>query len=227
MIFISENRPLTSEEQKVNAIAVREYLGKKGWTLQAICGFLGNTQAESRTNPGAWQGYKENLKLGYGIVQWTPATKFFEWADKAGMKRSHLETQLDRVIFELEKGLQFYKTKEYPMNFAEYTKSTDSPEHLAYVFLNNYERPGDRNQPHRQTNARTWYNYFIEREGKKLQGIVKGSNVNLRAGASVNDKVIGQLQAGQKLTVLEDAGSFLKVKVTTEVTAYISEKYVY
>lgn len=222
--YVSKNKPLSSEETLINAKYIKDYLSKKGWTLQAICGLMGNMQAESRINPGAWQGYKENLKLGYGLVQWTPATKYFEWADAAKLERSNIKSQLDRILFELAQGLQFYSSSAYKMTFKEYVKSTETPEKLAYVFLNNYERPGDRNQPHRQTYARAWYSYFSEQAEKS--GIVSGDNVNLRAGADMNSIVLGQLQKGTNVKVLGESGSFVKVEVTCKVVAFVHENYI-
>lgn len=40
-----------SDKQKINANNIKSFFILKGWTLQAICGMLGNMQAESQLNP--------------------------------------------------------------------------------------------------------------------------------------------------------------------------------
>lgn len=40
-----------TEKQKINANNIKSFFVLKGWTLQAICGMLGNMQAESTLNP--------------------------------------------------------------------------------------------------------------------------------------------------------------------------------
>ena len=40
-----------TEKQKINANNIKSFFILKGWTLQAICGMLGNMQAESQINP--------------------------------------------------------------------------------------------------------------------------------------------------------------------------------
>ena len=61
--------------QMCNAKYIRDFLLKKKWTLNAICGALGNIWQESRMNPGAWEVWR-NVSCGYGIVQWTPAVSY-------------------------------------------------------------------------------------------------------------------------------------------------------
>ena len=75
-----ESEPLSQSEMEVNATYIYSYLNDMGWTLNSISALLGNLQAESTINPGRWQN--ENVgsnSNGYGLVQWTPATKYFEW----------------------------------------------------------------------------------------------------------------------------------------------------
>ena len=42
---------LTLEQMKINAEYIAKSLLSSGWTLQAICGMLGNMQSESSINP--------------------------------------------------------------------------------------------------------------------------------------------------------------------------------
>ena len=163
--FYSANRYLTAAEMETNAKYIWNYLGRRGWSLNAVCGMLGNMETESTINPGIWQNLDEgNTSLGYGLVQWTPATKYLEWCTENGSEPSHMNTALRRIIYEVENSLQYYPTDSYPETFAEFKVSTKSPEYLALAFLANYERPADPNQPARGTQATAWYNVLKDME---------------------------------------------------------------
>jgi len=71
--------------------------------IEAICGLLGNIQAESWFNPGVWQRYDEKGghsiggRGGYGLVQWTNFNeKFLPWAKE---KREKAGTQKKTPLF--------------------------------------------------------------------------------------------------------------------------------
>lgn len=71
------NTPLTYDEMKVNATFIWNYLGGRGWTLDAVCGLLGNFQVESTINPNrvensAISRWPEWGNYGFGVAQWTP-----------------------------------------------------------------------------------------------------------------------------------------------------------
>lgn len=137
----SGNRLLTDEERKVNARYIYLYLTARGWTLNAIAGFLGNVEHESTINPGLWQSMNEgNLSGGYGLTQWTPASKYIDWCTENGLEKSEMDSALKRVEYELENGGQYYKTEAYPITFAEFSKSSQTPYYLACAFAWNYER---------------------------------------------------------------------------------------
>ena len=161
--IVKGNRYLTMDEMKINARYIYQYFTSKGWSLNAIAGMLGNIQTESTINPAIWQNLDEgNTSLGYGLVQWTPSTNVTNWLIANGYAVDDMAGQCARIIYELENKLQYYATESYPESFSEFSKSTKSPEYLAYAFLNNYERPADRVQPNRQTQARFWYDYLRE-----------------------------------------------------------------
>ena len=159
---ISKNAYLTEEEMKTNALYIYLYMKARGWTLNAIAGMLGNMEIESTINPGIWQNLEEyNLDLGFGLVQWTPATNYIEWATQNGYSYYDMDANLDRIIYELNNGLQWISTETYPMSFDEFTVSTESPSTLASIFLKNYERAGIEKETERQTSAEKWYAYLL------------------------------------------------------------------
>lgn len=157
---ISKNEYLTDAEMQNNAIYIYWYLSNRGWTLNAIAGMLGNMQTESTINPGIWESLTVNTSNGYGLVQWTPATKYLSWCEENGLEPSSMDSALKRIIYELENGLQYIATDSYPETFAEFAVSTKTPTYLAMAFLANYERPADPSQPIRGEQAEYWYTYL-------------------------------------------------------------------
>jgi hypothetical protein len=155
MTTYSGNRFLTNDEMTANAQYILDYLTSRGWTKNAVCGMLGNMQTESSINPGIWQGLQEgNTSGGFGLVQWTPATKYFTWCDARGLAYSDMDSNLARILYEVDNNLQYYSPSG---SFADFTKSTDTPYNLAMDFLAHYERPADPNQPNRGTQAEHWF----------------------------------------------------------------------
>ena len=159
MAVHSGNYYLSTSQMKDNAQYILDYLIAKGWTKNAICGMLGNMQRESTINPGIWQNLDEgNTSLGFGLVQWTPASKYINWCSSNGLEPSSMDSNLKRILWELENGEQYYSTDSYPESFSEFTKSTKSVTYLASAFLHNYERAGVSAESERQNNAQYWYN---------------------------------------------------------------------
>lgn len=145
--------------QTANAQYILNYLCSRGWTKNAVCAMLGNMQTESSINPGIWEGLNYgNYNGGYGLVQWTPAYKYTDWAVARGYGIGDINGQLERIIWEKDNGVQWYATSAYNMSFSEFAKSTGNVYDLALAFLANYERPYNPNQPARGTQAQHWYN---------------------------------------------------------------------
>lgn len=155
--WITGNFFLSRTQMENNARILAEYFLSQGWSLNAISAMLGNMQTESTINPGIWQSLKE-FRGGYGLVQWTPYTNYSDWAGDNWQNNGNLECE--RIIYEFKNGLQYYPTSDYPMTASEFMVSTETPEYLAQVFLNNYERPADRNQPQRSAQAREWFDFL-------------------------------------------------------------------
>lgn len=162
------SRYLTNDEMKNNA---KCFYGTMkilyGWTLNACCGALGNIESESGINPNMWEGLDKNYHPvqteGYGLVQWTPYTNITNWIaskGKTGQYQEYGDLQCEKLSEEVKDGSQWIPVASYPMSFEEFTKSTQSPEYLADVFLRNYERPANINQPIRGTQAKAWYDFL-------------------------------------------------------------------
>lgn len=163
----SSNDVLTKQEMLSNAKYFTEYCRIKypGWTREAIAAMLGNARCEGILNPCQWQyGGGKSRKLGFGLFQWTPATKYLNWV--TGVKidgktyiYKAMIPQIYRVYWEAENKQQWIKTSKYPITFKEFlTGSGYSTEYLAKAWLYNYERPA---KPAESEQTRVnWANYY-------------------------------------------------------------------
>lgn len=156
----NSSRSLTASQQRMNADYIYRYFTSKGWTVNAIAGILGNMQSESAINPGRWQSNNVgNMSGGYGLVQWTPATKYINWVGLLD-DPSTMDNNLARITYELEHNLQWISTSSYPLSFQEFTQSYDSAYNLGMAFVTNYERPAHISTQ-RGVNAEKWYQYLM------------------------------------------------------------------
>lgn len=165
----------TSTEAIANAQEIYSILFYAGWTLNAVCGVLGNMGAESGYNPWRWQNDEVGLSTGspwtnkgYGFTQFTPASKYID-SDNAKSILGYAPNFADKVgnasdgsaqITFLNDFADYYPTTTYPITYAAFKVSNSTPEQLALVWLYNYERPKDptASASARQENARYWYN---------------------------------------------------------------------
>lgn len=160
--LFSQSEPLSASEMTVNAKYIFSALTSKGWTLNAIAGMLGNMQAESTINSGRWQSDDVgNISLGYGLVQWTPSTKYTDWCSEQGYSDpSEMDNGISRILYEVENAVQWIPTDAYPYSFKEFSTSTKTVDELAKAFLLCYERPADQSesvQDYRSSLAKIWY----------------------------------------------------------------------
>jgi len=182
--FVGEktNIQLEQYQKEANARFIYNYLSKRGWTLEAVSGLLGNIDEESRLNPGEWQ-YLNDVSFGYGIVQWDDGSDFLDWAGLSANSANNLAKSNPETL--LVKELEFlvltskYSTataagvgsrwiatnnygSPYKMTYDEYIVSKKSAHDLALVFHASYERSGDTavQREERATAATKWYNYL-------------------------------------------------------------------
>lgn len=183
MMYYNPPRHLTDEEMTVNAKYIYSFLNTRGWSKNAIAGLLGNMQSESSINPNRWQSDNiGNMSGGYGLVQWTPATKYIEWALSKGCDYTSMDSNLLRIIAEVETDTQWGANivlGSPPYSFIEFTQSSETPYTLALNFLWYYERPASQNQIPQDTNvqaqrgsqANHWYSVIGEEVPKKKSNI--------------------------------------------------------
>lgn len=154
------NQYLSLYQMQCNAQYILDYLRNYGWSKRAVCALLGNMQTESTINPGIWQSLDEgNMNVGFGLVQWTPASKYINWANANGYYYLNINSQLCRLIYEVNNNIQWISTSGYPLSFASFTTSNSSINYLTAAFMHNYERPGSYSTlSQRQSQAQYWYN---------------------------------------------------------------------
>lgn len=169
----------TLADQQQNAREIWGYFQSKGWTLESVCGMLGNMQSESYINPAQWQlgGIIEDPNPGnvegFGLVQWTPWQKYVDssnwfgnWQAGANWRTDYIK-QLDRIQYEMEFDTLYPNQGQWIahndpwygyVQFKYYTELTASPRRLARMFFDSYER-GTWDAT-REDQADSWYTYL-------------------------------------------------------------------
>ena len=164
-----------STEAISNATEIKNYLTSLGWSLNAICGMLGNLGSESGYNPWRWENdWKpevgalailskqeaytyEGTDHGYGLYAFTPANKYCNttsetytgyapnFSDEAG-NPSDGQAQTYWVHVHPD---QFYPAyySWYPTwtDFSNYKTSTENCQTLADIWMCNWEKPAYQN----------------------------------------------------------------------------------
>lgn len=175
--WITGNRYLNQAEMEHNALIIRDYLiGTHGWSINAVSAVLGNMQHESSINPGIWENLSpyvyDGRSSGYGLVQWTPYTKYSEWAGSNWLNNG--DKELDRITYEAQQGIQwFYNSQVHmnpPISFSEFIHSELDIDTLSDYWLYFYEHPADpiASREQRRRNTRNWYEFL---EGHPYSGI--------------------------------------------------------
>lgn len=170
MAWISGNRFLNLTEMQNNALMFRDTIKNimPEITDNAIAGMLGNMQTESSINPGIWESL-EPYAGGYGLVQWTPYTKYSEWAGVGWENNGTKETA--RIKYEIDNNIQWFQNPEAgnigmsinpDLTFREYALSNKPPDELAKYFLTYYEHPASLTNSYqaRMEQALYWYEYI-------------------------------------------------------------------
>lgn len=156
---VFESRALTQSEMDNNAQEFATDMGVRGFSDRAISAILGNMVYESSINPGRWQGdVIGDMSAGFGLVQWTPASNYIDWANTHGYTRIQPEGQEEWIDTETDKG-QWIETANYPISWQEFKNSNQSVEWLASAFLYNFERPADpgATEAGRRSEAKRYY----------------------------------------------------------------------
>lgn len=154
--WINPNQKILSENDQLhNAQLVANRLIKNGWDKKSISATIGNMSHESFLNPNMYElAFPVGSNHGYGLVQWTPASKYFNWANQKGYSQNEIygDAQLDRLDYEAENDIQYQanshaitygRETKYNFSFSDYrnNKHDLSVNQLTEAFMWNYERP--------------------------------------------------------------------------------------
>lgn len=168
MAWHGGNYYISQADMEDNALEITSYGYSQGWTKNAISAILGNMQAESGINPGIWESLTP-YSGGYGLTQWTPYTKYSDWATQAGYSTwlNNGPAEMERIRYEAANNLQWFRNEEVgrdpPMTFSEFLVSTQHIYDLSNYWLWFYEHPADpgpTTQALRQTYTQNWYDFI-------------------------------------------------------------------
>lgn len=142
---------LTEEQALENAQLVANHLGDT-WSPTAISALCGNMRAESSLNPDMYEfGYEWEEDRGYGLVQWTPRSKYWDWAVARALQPREGDSQLSRIDYEVDNDIQWIANghakrygleDKYDFSF-EYFRNNDEVGlwDMVEAFMWNYEGP--------------------------------------------------------------------------------------
>lgn len=159
-----------SESQKLNnAKIIWGSLIVQGWSEYSIAALLGNMDQESTINPG----FSQRGGSGYGLVQWTPSSRWTTWADDRGYEYNDGNGQIMKIVEEMTESGQdeWYTTREvygdsppngqYLLSREDYISNSGnwSIDYLTSAWLWEYERPplSTAMEDYRRQRANYWY----------------------------------------------------------------------
>ncbi|WP_314068439.1 phage tail tip lysozyme [uncultured Vagococcus sp.] len=173
--------PEVTTQMEKNAWRVWVFFQNKGWNTRAIAGMLGNMESESWINPDQ---HETSGGGGYGLVQWTPASKLIDWCNANGLDYKTVESQCMRIQYEVDNNLQWFANPQRPdleyISFSTFTYLADEKIAAEY-FIAFYEHPANPNQPIRAQQATAWYNKFkdlVQPGGKYGYPVLEGTPVS-------------------------------------------------
>lgn len=150
------------DDMTANAYMVYQYFRDLGFTDQAIAGLLGNMQQESTINPGLWENTPAQSG-GYGLVQWTPASGWFDYASANNIDTTDADESGDgqcACVNNCTNDGQWIPTGSYPYTWPEFAQLTDVHEAVK-AFMYEYERPGIPALQNRLDYADHWYDVIV------------------------------------------------------------------
>lgn len=175
-----------SAEAISNATEIKTYLLSEGWTLNAICGMLGNNGYEGGYNPWRWQNdiildrytaeTYEGFDHGYGMYGWTPSNRYINsvsatypgYAPNCSDTPGNASDGQAQVYWVAHRPDQFFPARYSPYqswtDFNDYITSTYSAEFLAELWMYNWEKPAEQyaisTKAGRRAEGKYWWDYF-------------------------------------------------------------------
>jgi LysM repeat protein len=140
---------LTTAQQMNNAQIIANHFinAGSGWVKESISALIGNMHHESSVNPDMHElGYGDSPDRGYGLVQWTPMTKYTDWATASGLPWDNGDSQLARIDYEVDNNIQWFNNpnaSEFDsVSFADFRSGAGMDvATLTKCFMAKYEHP--------------------------------------------------------------------------------------
>lgn len=146
---------LNAAQQQNNALAFWSAMSSRGFTACAAAAIWSNILCESGGNPQVWETGK--VDDGFGLVQWTPATKIRNWATNNELDPNSGDVQCLRIYYEFTQPStyqQYYSTSSFPVSASDFKSAAiTSARSLSWwseAFTRNYERPNETNFQNRK-----------------------------------------------------------------------------
>ena len=146
-VWLAEGQSLS------NAQLVANHFSGSEWTKESIAALLGNMRHESSINPNMYEyGYDWSENRGFGLVQWTPRSKYWNWATQNNLEPRAGESQLARIDYEVVNNIQWIadghrrrygRASKYNFSFKDFRTNAQglSVDQLTEAFMWNYEGP--------------------------------------------------------------------------------------
>ena len=156
-----------SEAQSLeNAQLIANHFKGSDWSKESISALVGNMRHESSVNPNMYEyGYDWSDDRGFGLVQWTPRSKYWDWAEANGLAPREGDSQLARLDYEVDNNIQWIAVDRVEgLSFEEFRTNARgwSVDKLTEAFTWGYERPlesaGVASLPERKAFARKVFN---------------------------------------------------------------------
>jgi LysM repeat protein len=167
MAWITGYRNWLSESESLNnaQMVVNHFVGTD-WTKEALSALCGNMRHESSIQPDMYEyGYAWEDDRGYGLVQWTPRSKYWDWAVANGLPPESGDSQLERIDYEVDNNIQWIPKDAYgDMTFTEFRTNAGgwTVDYLTEAFTWGYERPNEQagwdSMPDRKAFAQRCFN---------------------------------------------------------------------
>lgn len=152
---------LTADEKYDNAILTYYALVHMGFTDEAAAGVMGNIQAEGDFNPGQWEhGFNMAPSSGYGMFQYTPSTKYTDYATIMGVDINDPDQNGPSQVQWLDDHPSQWKASAAGYSYDAYKQLTDERA-AAIAWMLYWERPASTTpaqQRARANNASYWLN---------------------------------------------------------------------
>lgn len=150
---------------------------KKGWTLVAIAGALGNYESECTLNPALIERKYTDPDTGGGIglPQWTPNKKWRAWCDARDLPYNEIDTFAYATAYEMSgtkpeigagEWIAYWKYTYYQYSQLEYSE-TNTASRAATIYYTNYERSAAQDPGTRPEQAEKWYEFLLKNPPKK------------------------------------------------------------